>query len=203
MGRWEVRRDRHYSVIAKKQKKKPKSQQISLNWKKEDAKTKAGCEHSAWESLSCCVYVQACARMRRRQSSYSALSKQCWDYPSFHSQTIIRPKCPLRWGGPATHPEQDVGVWERREAVYGYGTLAKYKPAPVSNKSHRRGVNHGGWLGEEGRRWGRSGGSATAIQDMFSMGLFSIHISRIYTRLRPAAELESVFRPGQWTSYMS
>lgn len=58
MGRWEVRRDRHYSVIAKKTKKN-KSQQISVNWKKGDAKTKAWCEHSAWESLSCCVYVHA------------------------------------------------------------------------------------------------------------------------------------------------
>lgn len=79
----------------------------------------------------------------------------------------------------------------------------KYKPAPVSNKNHRRGVSRGGWAG--GRRQENEGGgegSATTIQDMFSMGLFSIHISRIYTHPRPAAELERVFRPGQCTSYM-
>lgn len=203
-GRWGGGRSDGTDITVLLQKKQKKTRVSKLAWtgKKGMLKQKLGVS-IAHERASAAVCMCTRPRMRRRQSSYSALSKQCWDYPSFHSQTIIRPKCPLRRGGPATHPEQDVGVWERREAVYGYGALAKYNTAPVSNKSHRRGVNHGGWLGEEGRRWGRSGGSATAIQDMFSMGLFSIHISRIYTRLRPAAELESVFRPGQWTSYMS
>lgn len=72
--------------------------------------------------------------------------------PKFPLANNNSPKVPIEARLPATHPEQDVGVWERREAVYGYGALAKYNTAPVSNKSHRRGVNHGGWLGEEGRR---------------------------------------------------
>lgn len=56
------------------------------------------------ESAQAAVCMCACAHRRRRQSSYSALSKQRWDYPIFHSQTIIRPKCPLRRGRPATQP---------------------------------------------------------------------------------------------------
>lgn len=70
----------------------------------------------------------------------------------------------------------------------------KYKPAP--NESHRWGEPR--QLAARGGQWG-----SNAIPDMFSVGLFSIRISPIYTRLRPAAELESVFRPGQCTSYKS